>query len=63
MSGCGGCEGRGAHRKACRDPLGYLADRVEDLGDQIGSNNIGQANEAYRIAADIRRYNREVLAR
>lgn len=59
MSGldpCGGCQGLGAHTRACRDPLGHLADQIEGLGDQIGSNAPELANQAYRIAGTLRRH-------
>jgi len=53
---CGGCQGLGAHTRACRDPIGHLADQIEGLGDQLGSNQPGLANTAYRLAGTLRQH-------
>lgn len=57
---CGGCAGLGSHRRHCPHSPTYnrwleLADRAEDLGDQIGSNDTQAANHAYAIAGHLRR--------
>jgi hypothetical protein len=56
---CGGCRGEGAHRRHCRNNPDYsraaeLADMAEDLGDQIGPNNMAAANLCYRAAGLLR---------
>lgn len=56
---CGGCRGMGSHRRYCpRNPNYHpwrrLADRAVDIGDQIGGNDPGVANQAYALAARIR---------
>lgn len=53
MSNCGGCQGLGAHTLECRDPIGYLAQMAESIGDQVGSNNPALANQAYALATRI----------
>lgn len=57
--GCGGCRGIGNHRRHCPHHPNYhpwrvLADRAEDIGDTIGSNEPGIANRAYQLGALIR---------
>lgn len=56
---CGGCLGIGAHRKYCPHhpnwhPWRQLADRAEDIGDRIGSNDTEIANTAYYLSSMIR---------
>lgn len=52
---CGGCQDIGSHRRHCRKNPNYnryleLADRAENLGDEIGANDPGLANIAYRLS-------------
>jgi len=58
---CGGCEGLGSHRRWCRAVVGTMAasvgpygDTLGSLGDLIGANNPGLANQAYALAAEVR---------
>lgn len=50
---CGGCEGKGAHSRACRSPIHTIADLVDNLGDTL-SNHPNQANTAWNLAAQLR---------
>ena len=57
---CGGCKGIGSHRRHCRKNPDYSrerewADEAENLGDQIGPNNMAAANACYRAAGLLRR--------
>ena len=57
--GCGGCRGMGAHSPRCHTQPGHLwrklSDMAEGLGDQIGSNDVELANEAYSLASELRK--------
>ena len=58
-SHCGGCTGQSTHRKHCRHNPNYsykllLADRAEDIADQIGGNNPGASNHCYAAAGLLR---------
>lgn len=58
--GCGGCRGLGSHRLNCPHhpdyhPWRQLAEAAEDIGDTIGSNDPGLANQAYALGAAIRK--------
>lgn len=64
MTDCGGCQGLGSHRRHCPRSPTYnrwleLADQAEDLGDRIGSNDMGAANMAYGLAGRLRERGRE----
>lgn len=50
-STCGGCQGRGAHSRACVSPLRALAESVESLGDSLSPV---LANRAWRAAEQMR---------
>lgn len=59
MTECGGCNGLGSHRRLCVHHPDYhpwlrLALMAEDIGDTIGSNDAGTANQAYALAGRIR---------
>ena len=59
MSECGGCKGVGAHKRHCRRNPNYeyrleLADRLDSLGDAIGSNDPGSANLVYLAESRLR---------
>jgi len=61
---CGGCSGLGSHRRHCPRNPAYdrrleLADRAEDLGDRIGSNNMAAGNHCYFAAGLLRQEVRE----
>jgi hypothetical protein len=65
---CGGCIGLGRHQKHCRQNPDYnrwaeLADRVESLGDEVGSNDMGAANRLYEVAGRLRTKAREERSR
>lgn len=65
---CGGCRGLGSHARHCPDHPTYtewrkLADRAEDLGDAIGSNNMAAANACYRASALLMAQHEDELAR
>jgi hypothetical protein len=67
-SGCGGCEGMGAHRRHCPRNPNYthwlpMQAAAEDLGDRVGSNNTGLANTFYAAASELRTMHIEALAR
>lgn len=56
---CGGCQGLGAHQRLCTSHPDYhpwkrLAQMAEDIGDTIGGNDTGIANQAYSLAGQIR---------
>jgi hypothetical protein len=58
-SECGGCRDIGAHRRHCPrhpdyHPWKLLAERAEDIGDSIGSNDPSIANWAYGLGGAIR---------
>lgn len=48
---CGGCQGLGAHSRACLSPLLALAERVESIGDLLSPV---LANRAWRVAEEMR---------
>lgn len=55
---CGGCAGLGSHRRLCPRHPDYhpwlrLAVMAEDIGDTIGGNDPGLANQAYSLASRI----------
>jgi hypothetical protein len=57
--GCGGCDGLGAHRKLCvhhpnYHPWRQYAVWAEAIGDGIGGNDPGLANEAYILGTRIK---------
>lgn len=59
MTDCGGCQGLGSHQRYCPrnpdyHPWRRLADQAEGIGDTIGSNDTGTANQAYALAGRIR---------
>lgn len=58
---CGGCQGKGAHRRYCPAVVGRHAamrgrwsQRCEDLADEIGANDPGAANRLYQLAGQFR---------
>lgn len=64
---CGGCEGKGAHRRWCPVEVGeraayfgQLSEQAENLGDRIGPNDMGAANRAWALAGELRRRALEV---
>lgn len=59
MIGCGGCEGKGNHKRLCPRHPDYhpwlrLALMAEEIGDTIGSNDTGIANQAYSLVGQIK---------
>jgi hypothetical protein len=59
-STCGGCQGLGNHRQLCPrhpdyHPWKRLAVMANDIGDTIGGNDPGVANQAYALVGEIRR--------
>ena len=59
MTDCGGCQNLGAHRRHCPHHPDYhpwqrMADMAEEIGDVIGSNDVGIANTAYQLSERIR---------
>lgn len=59
---CGGCEGQGAHRRWCPNVVGPTASRlgswsmrVDDIADEVGSNDTGTTNLLYAAAGRLRR--------
>lgn len=55
---CGGCQGEGAHWRWCPEVVGAQASRLsqwgqraEDLADEVGSNDMGAANQLYHAGA------------
>lgn len=58
---CGGCEGKGAHRRWCAASVGHsasvfggYAEAAENLADSVGSNEMGAANHLYAASALLR---------
>lgn len=58
---CGGCEGKGSHKRWCEVAvgphaayLGRLSEQAESLGDSIGPNEMGAANHAWAAAGLLR---------
>lgn len=58
---CGGCEGKGAHRRWCPASVGHsasvfgqAAEEAEALGDRVGSNEMGAANLLYSASGRLR---------
>jgi hypothetical protein len=59
---CGGCAGKGAHRRYCpwvvganASIMGGWADRAESLGDSVGPNEMGAANHLWAAASLLRK--------
>lgn len=64
MIDCGGCQGLGSHRATCPHHPDYhpwlrLARMAEEIGDVIGSNDTGLANQAYALSGGIRELMKE----
>lgn len=64
---CGGCQGLGRHKRWCHAVVGRAAsvygpmsERVEAMGDTVGSNNPGLANRYYDLAARTRAWATEL---
>lgn len=58
---CGGCSGQGAHRRWCEVVVGphaayfgRLAEQAESLGDSVGPNEMGAANQLWGAASLLR---------
>jgi hypothetical protein len=65
---CGGCLGKGSHRRWCpvlvgteASRLGTWAEQAEGMGDQVGSNCPAAANHLYRASALLRARAREEI--
>lgn len=61
MNDCGGCQGKGNHRRWCPKSVGLsasvygsMSERLEDMGDTVASNNMGLANRLWQLSADMR---------
>jgi hypothetical protein len=59
MNSCGGCQGQGSHQRHCPrhpdyHPWRRLAEQAENIGDTIGGNDPGLANQAYALSARIK---------
>jgi hypothetical protein len=59
---CGGCAGKGAHRRYCpwvvganASIMGRYAERAASLGDSVGPNEMGAANHLWAAAALLRK--------
>lgn len=60
---CGGCQGKGAHRRWCVNHVGRfasiygpMAEQLEQMGDTVGPNNMGLSNRLWRLSADMREW-------
>jgi hypothetical protein len=60
MSECGGCRGEGAHVRWCVNVVGHRAnwigtasDRLEYLGDLIGSSDPALSNRCYALGEEL----------
>lgn len=59
---CGGCEGKGSHRRWCEASvgrgaslLGRYSEQAESLADSVGANNTGAASYLYAAAGLLRK--------
>lgn len=66
---CGGCEGKGAHRRWCPAVvtpraalLGPLGERAESLGDTVGANEPDATNHLYAAASLLKNAARGTVA-
>ena len=62
INNCGGCAGKGAHRRYCPEVVGRhasimggWAERAESLGDSVGSNEMGASNHLWAAASLLRK--------
>lgn len=60
LATCGGCQGIGSHRRWCPAKVGAMASvygtmsqRLESMGDTVGSNDMGLANELYLLSGKL----------
>lgn len=61
MSACGGCQNIGAHKRWCINKVGLtasvygpMAEQLEAMGDRVGPNNMGLANELWHLSGEMR---------
>ena len=61
MNDCGGCEGKGSHRRWCPEVVGWRAarrgvwsERAGAMADEVGANSYDAANALYTAAAILR---------
>ena len=59
---CGGCAGKGAHKRYCPEVvgpaasiIGRWAERAGSLGDHVGPNEMGAANHLWAAAGLLRK--------
>lgn len=60
---CGGCEGKGAHRRWCPAAVGLaasvygpMAEQLESMGDRVGPNNMGLSNKLWALSSEMREW-------
>lgn len=69
INNCGGCEGKGAHRRWCPEVvgrsaslMGRYAQQANNLGDSVGPNEMGAANLLWQASELLRRHALELAA-